>query len=173
MVAMVAMVGYGYGTLVVMVSPSTTPEKRSFTRATPDLFESLTNSEVLRVTQRFRTRLPHLLIPLLFFLLLLLRLFILPYCMTWFSILHLYLLSPCAEPAKQKVNYYGWVKEYDGSGLCMCACASVHVNMSVCDYLCRDWDSVAENLGVRCFTPFYVLTGHYTHGLKLLSNYII
>ncbi len=46
-------------------------------------------------------------------------------------------LSPCAEPAKQKVNYYGWVKEYDGSGLCTCVNASVRVNMSVCGYLGR------------------------------------
>lgn len=94
--------------------------KRPFTRTTS--FESLINLVTWAMIQVWNQATPSPSSPSISLRFLLL-LFILPHCMTWFSTPYLFLLSPCTEPAKQKLNYYGWVKEYDGSGLCVCACA--------------------------------------------------
>lgn len=47
-----------------------------------------------------------------------------------FSDPHLFLLSPCTKLAKQKLSYYGWVKEYDCSVVVfVCAWLCAHVAM--------------------------------------------
>lgn len=56
-----------------------------------------------------------------------------------FSTPHLSLQSPCTKLAMQKSSYYGWVKEYDRSGVVL-VCVHGVVHMSLCDYLRQDWE---------------------------------
>lgn len=145
-----------------VVSPTT---KRPFITATSVLYESLINLVMWAMIQRSGTRLPP------------------PLSSYSFSssssssalILHdsvqhppsLSLLSPCTEPAKQKLNYYWWVKEYDGSDLCVCVHASVHVNMYVVILagIGIQGRKTCSKSRVTCFTPFYTLMVRNTHGL--------
>ena len=126
------------------------------TRATLVHFESLIHLVMWPMIQRSGTRLPPPVFPLppprspyLPW-----RLSVTPPPPPPFSVS---LLSPCTEPAKQKLNYYGWVKECDGSGLCVRVHASVHVNMSVYSHSGADWDSRDENLWRVTVDMFHTL----------------